>query len=84
MRSYQREDHRLITAKPRLVIEMIVDCPECEHTFDLVADTKLNEEGWLLDQVLPAETWTNAHDNFECSAICPKCSVDIDIKGVDY
>lgn len=69
---------------PTLSIELNINCPECDHYFDLVADTNLNEEGWLLDQVLPEETWTDAHKHFKCSAICPECSVDIDVEGVNW
>lgn len=72
------------TVRPTLSIEMMVTCPHCSHYFDLVEDTNLNEEGWLLNQVLPEDTWIEAHKNFECSAHCPECSVDIDFKGVEW
>lgn len=67
-----------------LSITLTVTCPECGHFFDLVSDTQLNDEGWLLDQVLPDQTWTEAHENFECGVICPKCSVELKTRGVDW
>ncbi|WP_263079271.1 hypothetical protein [Endozoicomonas sp. Mp262] len=70
--------------KPTLVIELNVDCPECGHTFDLVNDTDLNEEGWLLDQVLPDTAWIDAHKEFECDTHCPECSAEFEVKGVDW
>jgi len=72
------------TVKPTLIIQLNIDCPECEHFFDLVNDTNLNEEGWLLNQVLPEDCWVDEHKNFECSVVCPKCSVEFNIKGVDW
>jgi hypothetical protein len=70
--------------RPTLSIEMNVTCPECEHYFDLVEDTNLNEEGWLLDQVLPDDTWIDAHASFECTATCPECSVEFECQGVEW
>lgn len=72
------------TVKPTLVIELNITCPECGNCFDLVNDTDLNDEGWLLNKVLPKECWVDAHEHFECSAICPECSVEFDVKGVDW
>jgi len=68
--------------RPTLLIEMNVTCPGCSHYFDLVADTNLNEDGWLLDQVLPEDTWIDAHAAFECTTICPKCSAEFECEGV--
>jgi len=70
--------------KPTLVIELNVECPECDHGFDLVADTNLNEEGWLLDKVLPEKCWIEEHKHFKCHAICPECSVEFEVAGVDW
>ena len=69
---------------PTLIINLNVDCPECGNYFDLVNDTNLNEEGWLLDQVLPEGCWVDEHKNFECSVTCPECSVEFDVHGVNW
>jgi len=70
--------------KPFLSIKLIIDCPECAHHFDLIQDTDLNEEGWLLNQVLPETSWIDAHNNFKCSATCPECSVTFDVAGIEW
>jgi len=70
--------------RPTLTIKLNVNCPECDYLFDMVEETNLNEEGWLLNKLLPESEWANAHDNFECSVICPKCSVEFDVKGVNW
>jgi hypothetical protein len=70
--------------KPTLVIELNAECPECGHYFDLVADTSLNDDGWLLNNVLPEKCWMDSHEQFKCQAICPECSVEFDVAGVDW
>ena len=70
--------------KPTLLIELNVRCPECNHYFDMVNETNLNEEGWLLNQLLPEGTWTNEHENFECAVTCTECSVEFEVAGVDW
>jgi len=70
--------------KATLTIKLTVTCPACEHYFDLVRDTDLNEEGWLLNQVLPEESWASAHENFKCHVNCPVCSVTFDVAGVEW
>jgi uncharacterized protein YbaR (Trm112 family) len=73
-----------MTVKPKLSIELMVNCPECGHHFDMVEDTNLNEEGWLLDQILPDGCWAEEHENFEAEVICPHCSVEFPVKGVEW
>ena len=68
-----------------LEINLHVDCPECKNYFDLVDDTDLNEEGWLLDQVLPCEgAWIDEHGKFKTKAICPECNVEFLVKGINW
>lgn len=69
---------------PNLSIELNVTCPECEYYFDMVEDTNLNEEGWLLKQILSEEAWACAHERFECNVICPHCSTEFKAKGVNW
>lgn len=71
------------TVKAELVIELNVQCPECDHEFDMLKDTDLNDEGWLLNQVLDDDRWKiDAEDRLKCSPLCPKCSTWFDVKGV--
>lgn len=70
--------------KAGLVMELNVTCPECEHTFDLFR-TRLNDEGELSHQVLDDERWEiDADERLECTAFCPECSTEFDVKGVEW
>lgn len=72
-----------VAVKATLNIELNVVCPYCDHFFDLVRDTNLNEEGWLLDQVLPDNRWhVDADERLKCDTHCPECSADITIEGM--
>ena len=75
----------IVKVKPTLSIELNVDCPECNHCFDMVAETNLNEEGWLLNQVIPDKgRWVDAHETFMAVVICPECSVEFQVEGVEW
>jgi hypothetical protein len=67
-----------------LIIELNVDCPECIHGFDLIADTNLNEEGDLMRQTIADDRWeVDADYRLKCWTICPECSVEFEVQGVD-
>lgn len=73
------------TVPASLTIELNVRCPECGHFFELMQDTDLNEEGWLIDRVIPDARWKiDADERLECVAYCPECSVAVEIKGVEW
>jgi DNA-directed RNA polymerase subunit RPC12/RpoP len=79
------EDKTMEETRASLQITLTVNCPYCEEYFDLVADTNLNEEGWLLDEALPCEGhWADSHEKFETEVVCPKCSSDFIVKGIDW
>jgi hypothetical protein len=70
--------------KARLVMELNVTCPECEHDFDLFR-SGLNDEGGLYHQVLDEDRWEiDADDRLEVEARCPECSVEFGVKGVEW
>ena len=72
------------TVRATLVMELNVECPECEHGFDLF-ETSANDEGGVGDQVLPDERWKiDADDRLELATYCPECSVEFEVKGVDW
>lgn len=73
-----------MTIRPRLSIKLNVTCPKCEYYIDMIEDTDLNEEGWLLDQVLPAGNWSTEHEKFKCRVTCPECSSDFNVEGVEW
>lgn len=73
---------RLDTVKATLVMELNVDCPECDHTFDLFR-TSNNDGGALYRQVLDDDRWEiSADERLKTWAYCPECSVAFDVKGV--
>lgn len=68
--------------KATLVMELNVECPHCEHTFDLFK-TERNAEGWLYSQVLDDDRWKiDADDRIETDTHCPECSAEFEVKGV--
>lgn len=70
------------TVSATLVMELNVDCPECEHQFDLFS-TDQNAEGDLYKQVLDDDRWKiEPEERLETYAYCPRCSVCFDVKGV--
>lgn len=72
-------------ASANLVIEVNVECPECETVFDILTETDLNDEGHILRQVLDDDRWEiPAEERLKCSPICPHCSVEFDVKGVNW
>ena len=67
-----------------LVMELNVECPECEHEFDLFK-TSANDEGGINNQVLPDDRWkVDADERLDISTHCPKCSAEFEVKGVDW
>lgn len=68
--------------KATLVMELNVECPECEHVFNLF-ETDKNDEGWLYTQVIDDDRWKiDADDRLETETHCPECSVEFEVKGV--
>ena len=71
-----------MTVKATLVMELNVECPECDEQFDLF-DTSRNDEGQLYKQVLNDDRWKIDEDErLKTSAICPNCSIDFDVQGL--
>ena len=68
-----------------LCIELNVTCPECQYYFDLFRDVPgTNDEGELYQLAMPDSDWSRAHDNFHCHTHCPQCSVEFEVKGIEY
>lgn len=70
--------------KASLSIELNVTCPECDHFFDLISETDLNDEGQLMESALPYGDWYSAHQDFHVSVDCPECSAPFDVNGIDW
>jgi len=73
-----------MSVSARLDIEIFVDCPKCDYMIDLVAETDLNEEGWLLGQACGNGCWMDLHKAFECKVTCPKCETEFDVKTIEW
>lgn len=68
-----------------LIIEVLVDCPNCQESIDLLDDDLgLNEEGVISNQALPEGDWCDEHPKFEAKLNCPKCQHKIDVKGIAW
>ena len=68
-----------------LIIEVLVDCPNCQENIDLLDDDLgLNEEGAISNQALPEGEWYIEHPKFEAIFNCPKCKHKINVKGVAW
>ena len=67
-----------------LSMTLNVDCPECQHTFNLFSEPATgNDEGQLYEQVLTDERWKiDASERLECSTHCPECSAEFEVKGL--
>jgi len=70
--------------KAKLVVELNVQCPECQHEFDLFK-TNANDEGWFYRQVIDDDRWAiDADDRLEADTHCPECSVEFEVKGYTW
>lgn len=68
--------------KATLVMELNVECPCCDHSFDLFK-TSSNDEGYLYHQVIDDDRWRiDADERLETDAHCPECSAEFEVKGV--
>ena len=67
-----------------LSITCYVECPNCEHTIDLM-DGDYNEEGQVINQACPDGHWIDLHKDFSISNIeCEECSTVFDASGLDW
>ena len=67
-----------------LKIELRADCPQCGDYFDIL-DTPINEEGYIIDQVLPnLGDWASAFKDFDELITCPECGFEFCVKGVEW
>ena len=78
------EDMKTVSVK--LDIELNVDCPYCEHYFDLLRDTDLNDEGCLLGDAISDRAWQlPAEERIDRDEVfCPECDKEFSIKGVEW
>ena len=70
--------------KADLVMELNVECPECEHAFDLFK-TSGNDEGWFYRQVIDDDRWKiDADERLNANTHCPECGIEFEVKGVNW
>ncbi len=74
------------TVGASLHIELNVDCPYCEHFFDLLTDTDLNDEGCLLGDLISDRAWKlPSEERLDYDEVfCPKCEGEFSVKGVEW
>jgi len=75
----------LKTTMARMNIEINVDCPYCEYHFDILEETELNDEGYVLSQATPDGLWGDAHREFELEEVeCPECDRVFTVKQLEW
>ena len=68
-----------------LTIELYVECPNCENVFDLLTDTSLNDDGFLIRQAISDDRWAiPAEDRIECEPECPLCETVFNVRGLEW
>jgi len=76
----------LKTVKAEMVIELNVNCPNCEEFINLLDESEtnginLNDDGFLLKQALADENWMDAHEKFACDdVVCSECKTEFNVK----
>lgn len=82
---YQGDITPVVTA--RLLIEMVVDCPGCDTTIDILSESETNhtdhnEDGALLGQMFPT---VGSHDDFECvDIVCTECQTNFSVRELEW
>jgi hypothetical protein len=73
------------TVRATLTIEVLVECPQCHETIDLLTDTGLNDEGHVLRDVISDDAWKKApEDRLETECTCPHCEAEFNVKGIEW
>lgn len=79
-----------ITVSATLIIEVIVECPECEERIDLLSEEDTdncphNDDGYLIKQAIPDGDWRESHNNFKCENVtCTECKTDFNVKVLEW
>lgn len=81
----------LKTVKAQMIIELNVDCPNCEKFINLLDESEtnerdLNDDEFLLKQALPDnENWMDAHEKFACDdVVCSECKTKFNVKELTW
>lgn len=70
-----------------LVIELTVECPDCENNFNLLSpETGLNDEGELIREAISDDRWEiDASERIEVKGVkCPDCKHVFNVKGLNW
>ena len=78
------------TTSARLSIEVVVDCPHCDHYIDLLDEDDTggynhNEEGNVISQALPNDDWTQEHKKFSVKNVeCSECKESFNVERLEW
>ena len=73
------------TVRATLEIEVVVECPKCNSTFDLLKKTNLNRDGYVLKNTISDDAWEkDSDDRLDVECDCPYCRANFRIKGVNW
>lgn len=66
----------------QMYIELMVECPHCNDSFDLFDIDGLNNNGYLTNSACPDGNWNEAHKDFKITVKCPECEKEIKVNGI--
>ena len=75
---------------PMLTIEIMIECPHCEHYFNLIDCDGLSDDAWIYEILFSDDGWgckdfSKIHlDSFDEEFKCPKCDRVILIGDIEY
>ena len=73
------------TVEATLIIELNADCPHCGYYIELLKETNLNEDNYLLHETITDEAWKrDSSERINEDTICPRCGKEFNVKGVDW
>lgn len=70
-------------AKVLISLDLFVDCPHCENTFDLISHDDNDEGYWTMR----LKSWINNEkdaDKLQEDVLCPECDKRIDLTALEY
>lgn len=73
-----------------LEISIWLNCPHCDFYINLMDESDTNghdhnENGHILRQACPNETWTDAHEKFNVEEVeCSHCKGVFDVKKLEW
>lgn len=76
---------KIIKITAQFTLHVDIECPYCEHDFNLFDMSELTDEGKIHDILMPHQKpWMDAGKNFDEEINCPECKKSILITDIHY